>query len=609
MNKTIKQILFSLLLFLGSVTYGQIGDHELANFYYNNGEFDKAVEYYQQLYKKTENTSYLDRYIDCLIRTDNTKEAEKTLKKFLKKEPFYYQFAVQLGEVLEAAKQTAEADKHYQQLINDLPSSSSSVVELSNAFKNKNKYELALQTLLKGRKLLKDKYPFNAQLAEVYGTLGKSEEMIDEYIGLIEYSVAYKNTVQNIMTRYLSFEEGESKEYQLMREKLIERTQKHPNEPVYAEMLIWLFMHRGNYSSALIHAKALDKRTNGMGRSVLDLGIISKNAEDYTTARTAFQYVKGLGKDKPYYIQAEAELLNSLFIEVTQNRNFSQTEIQETELAYNEAIDRIGLSAKSFQLLLELSEIQAFYGNKPEAGKQTAQQLLKLPGASKLQYARAKILLADIEVLMNNIWDASLLYMQVDNDFKHDVIGAEAKFKNARIYYFDAEFVFAQSQLDVLKASTSKLIANDALKLSLLITDNLGLDSNYTAMRQFATADLLIEQHQYTKAFQLYDSILTYYPFHGLADEVLLRKSKAMQMQGKWSDAIPFLEKIYSIHGSDILADDAVMQLAQIYDKKLHDLEKAKEWYKKILFEYKGSLHVVEARKRYRELTETNILE
>jgi tetratricopeptide (TPR) repeat protein len=296
-------------------------------------------------------------------------------------------------------------------------------------------------------------------------------------------------------------------------------------------------------------------------------------------------------------------MLHASFLEITENKAFTPADLTQIEADYQKAIMRIGKNRESYTLQLEYAEILAFYSNKQELAKKVVDEAIHTSGISTLEQAKGKILLADIEVLTNDIWEASLLYMQVENDFKYDVIGHEAKFKNARIFYFDGEFEWAQSQLSILKASTSKLIANDAMKLSLLITDNLGLDSNLTAMRQFAKGDLLLEQHQYIKAFEMYDSILKYFPFHGLADEVLIRKAKAMQMQGKWSEAIPLLEKVYQQYGTDILGDDAVIQLAKIYDNHLIDKEKAKEWYRKILFEYKGSLHIVEARNRFRELS------
>lgn len=598
------RILFVLLVVVAiSPAMSQGNDHELANMYYTQGEFDKALGYYENLVKRSNNPFYIERYVECLVKTGDINEAEKQLKKIVRREPMNYQMGVLLGSVLEEADRKEEADKVYREMIDNLPSSSSAVIDLSNRFKSRSKFDWSLETLLKGRKLLKDRYPLNIQLAEAYGALGKTEEMINEYIGLIDYSVAYKSSVQNIMARYLSFEEGESEEYEMMRRKLLERIQKSPDEKVYSELLIWLYLHRGNFAGALIQAKALDRRYKEEGRNVLELGVIAKHSGDYKTARKAFQYVKELGEDKVYFYRAEKELLNTSFIEVTQNRSFNKEEISQTILEYETVLDRVGKNANSFNLILELAEIKAFYAGEPTSARSLLTTGLTIPGVAKMEIARAKLLLGDIEVLLDNIWEASLLYMQVDKDFKYDAIGAEAKLKNARIFYYDGEFVFAQSQLDVLKGSTSKLIANDAMKLSLLITDNLGLDSNYTGMRQFAQADLLLEQHQYERAFAIYDSVLTYYPFHGLADEVLMRKASAMQYQGRWEEAIPYLEKVYNLHGQDILADDAIMQLAIIYDYHVKDKEKAKEWYRKILFDYKGSLHVIEARKRFRELT------
>ena len=598
------RILFVLFILVAtSPAMSQGNDHELANMYYTQGEFDKALGYYENLVKRSNNPFYVERYLECLVKTGDINEAEKQLKKIVRREPMNYQMGVLLGSILEEADRKEEADKVYREMIDNLPSSSSAVIDLSNRFKSRSKFDWSLETLLKGRKLLKDRYPLNIQLAEAYGALGNTEEMINEYIGLIDYSVAYKSSVQNIMARYLSFEEGESEEYEMMRRKLLERIQKSPDEKVYSELLIWLYLHRGNFAGALIQAKALDKRYKEEGRNVLELGVIAKHSGDYKTARKAFQYVKELGADKVYFYRAEKELLNTSFIEVTQNRSFNKEEISQTILEYETVLDRVGKNANSFNLILELAEIKAFYAGEPTAAKSLLTAALAIPGVPKMEIARAKLLLGDTEVLLDNIWEASLFYMQVDKDFKYDAIGAEAKLKNARIFYYDGEFMFAQSQLDVLKGSTSKLIANDAMKLSLLITDNLGLDSNYVAMKQFAQADLLLEQHQYEKAFAIYDSVLTYYPFHGLADEVLMRKASAMQYQGRWEDAIPYLEKVYNLHGQDILADDAVMQLAAIYDYHVKDKEKAKEWYRKILFDYKGSLHVIEARKRFRELT------
>ena len=593
------------LLFLLSVfsVFGQSPEHELANLYFTNGEYDKALGYYEKFYNESQDPFYLQRYVECLTKTNNPKEAEKFLQRYIKKNPNDYLIAVYLGRFYEDEGRKDDANKHYRKLIDELPSNANAVLELSKVFREFRMFEWELETLLRGRKMLKDRYPLNTQLAEVYGALNRNEEMIDEYLSLIEVNPAYKTSVQNLLSRYLQFDGEEDEIYELTKERLVEKVQKNPNNLVYTELLIWLYAHRGNYAAALIQAKALDKRDNRGGRDVLNIGITCKNFGDYKSARSAFQYVLDLGLGTPNYLQAEKELLNTLFIEITKERAFTLAEIKQAEQAYEAAIARVGKSNKTYRMMMELAEILAFYGDQPEKAKALIDEIMALPQLPKLAVAEAKMLKADIEVLQDNIWEAALLYMQIDKDFKYDVIGAEAKYKNARIFYYSGAFEFAQSQLDVLKSSTSKLISNDAMKLSVMITDNLGLDSNLVAMTQFARADLLLQQHKYDEAFAIYDSIVKAFPFHGLVDEILMRKAQAMQMQGKWEEAIKYLELVYQNHGQDILADDALMQLGEIYEYRLRNPEKAMEYYRIIMFDYKGSLHVIEARKRFRILS------
>jgi tetratricopeptide (TPR) repeat protein len=265
-------------------------------------------------------------------------------------------------------------------------------------------------------------------------------------------------------------------------------------------------------------------------------------------------------------------------------------------------LSRLGKRNTTLDLIVELAHIEAFYGNKPTSAIQRLTEALTFPGLTDMQKAETKMQLADIDVLNADIWEASIYYMQIDKDFKYEPIGQEAKFKNARIYYYDGEFDFAQSQLDVLKQSTTKLIANDAMQLSLLITENYGLDSNYEAMFWFSKGDLLIEQHKYNEAFTYFDSIQTVYNYHSLGDDILLKKSYAMQVQGKWIEGVQYLEELLKYYQFDILADDAVFQLGDIYQNHLKDDLKAAEYYRKILFDYKGSLYTIEARKRFRQL-------
>ena len=606
----IKSIIFFLFLLVSMQGLSQMDtDVQLAQYYYNNGEFDKAVVYYQTLYSKSPTKVYFVRYFDCLIKVKNRKEAEKILKRQINSNRKDVELKIMLGLFYEEDKDIKATDKIFSELIADLSPNPTQIIELSNAFRSKNKIDYALKALEKGRKLLKDSYPLNVQLAEIYASNGDFDNMFKELINLLELSITQKSAVQNTLMRFIDFTNPESKEFISLKSILLEKTQKNSDNIIYSEMLIWFYIQSANFSAAITQSIALDKRFNYAGEYVLEVGKMALENRNYEQARKAFKHVISLGQEYPFYGEAERLNLNVRFTELTTNRNYSQQEIDETIKEFQQTIARLGAKRSAFELGIELAYIQAYFGNKSTEATTLLNELISLPGLTDIQKASGKMLLADIFVLQGEIWDASILYMQIDTDFKYEIIGQEAKYKNARIYYYDGEFDFAQSQLSVLKESTSRLIANDAIQLSTLITDNFGLDSNFQIMGWFAQGDLQLEQHKYAEAFSYYDSVLRAEPGHSLEDEILFRKAKAMELQGRWDDAIPFLEKIVSSFGNDILADDALFRLAEIHEIQKGDKEKALEYFKKILVDYKGSLYSTEARKRLRILRGEKVID
>lgn len=583
--------------------FAQTGtDRQLAEHYYSNNEFDKALPYYELLFKNEHSKYYFTRLYDCYIATKDLKEAEKLLKKQSNLNKADLEYPVLLGQFYEDQGEISKANDIYDELIADMRAVPGDVVNLFNAFKSKGKNEFAFKTIKKGRDILKSTYPLHFQFAEYYGAMGQTDKMIAEYLDLIDFNANYRTSVEQVMARQIDFGDSESKEFLLLKQELLTRVQKSPSNQTYTELLIWLFIQNKDFNAALIQTQAMDKRLGQNGQNMYNLGQICVQNNEYTVARKAFKYVKDLGTANMLYYKAENALLNTRFLEITTNRNFEQEEIQITISEYKSTIQRIGRTHLSLPLIMELAHIQAFYGNDAESAITNLTDALTIDRITDVQRAEIKMLLGDIHVLHGDIWEASLLYMQIDKGFKFEPIGHEARFKNARVFYYDGEFDYAQSQLDVLKQGTSRLISNDAIQLSLLITDNYGLDSNYTAMFWFATADLFIEQHKYADAYQLFDSIMINFPYHSLGDEILMKKSRAMQLQGKWTEALAFMDELLKYYSDDILADDAWFVKGNIYQNHLFDTEKAMECYKEILMNYKGSLHETEARKRFRKL-------
>lgn len=597
-----KRILFLLFLYLAPGLFAQTEtDIQLAQHYYANGEFDKAVTYYEKLFENSPTRVYFTRYFECLNQTKDYKTAEKILKKQISQNKADLELRILLGQFYEDTKEDSKAKKAWEDILNNVDNNPSQTINMYQLLVGKGKYEMAKQVLDKGRKLASF-YPFNFQYADYYAVTGNKKEMVREYLDYLETQPPMAEAIQGAMNQRMNLAEAESPDFLLLKEQLIQRVQKADAPIVMSEMLVWLFVQSRNFSGAYNQVVAIDKRNGNTGYRVYDLGNICLENKEYETARKCFKYVMALGQENENYYNALKSLLNARYREITTNRSYSKAEIDSTVSEYETALKAVGSNKMSVPISVEYAHILAFYADKASQAIDILTKLLEKGGFTDIQKAQIKMQLADIHVLSGDIWEASLLYMQIDTDFKYEAIGNEAKFKNARVFYFDGEFDFAQSQLDVLKEATSKIIANDALQLSVMITDNFGLDSNFQAMSWFASAELLIEQHKYDEAFSLFDSIQKNYPFHSLADEILFRKAKAMEMQGKWEKALDYYSDLLKFHGQDILADDALFNMGDIEENILHNKEKALEFYKRLVIDYKGSLFSAEAKKRIRFL-------
>ncbi len=582
-------------------------DLKLAQHYYQNGDFEKAITYFEKIYTSDQSKTVYNSYLDCLIETKDFNTAEKTIKKQISLNKKDLGIQLQLGFFYEMIKEEGKAKKTFNEVITLTAQNPTSVTEVFKIFVKEKKTDLAKEVLDRGSKQMPD-YPFQLLYADYYHSIGNKSKVIETYLDLLDKYPEYQQAIQVGMEAKFDFSE-DGPDLKEIKSAFLEKIQRPNSRFEFSEMLIWLFLQNKNFSAAYVQVVALDKRLRNMGARVMELGKMAIENEAFEEARKCFYYVIELGIEAPYYFEAEAALLNTRYVELTLFKIYSNEELETTLKEYKSVIDRMANSRKSFNVILEYTKIMAHYAGKKGEAITMLEQFIATPGLSDMQRAAVKMLLADFYVLNARIWDASILYMQIDNDYKFDVIGNEAKYKNARVFYFDGEFDYAQSQLSVLKESTSKLIANDAMQLSVAITDNFGLDSNYQAMMWYATADLLLEQNQIDSAFYLFDSIQLNYPFHSLNDEILYKKGQAMERQKKWREASIFYESVLSKYATDILADDATYRLAKINENHIKDKEKALFYYKELLFNYTNSLYSEETRNKIRELRGDQVID
>jgi tetratricopeptide (TPR) repeat protein len=573
---------------------------ELANQYFSSGEFEKAVVYFEKFYEQDAFNGYAG-YLQCLIKIKDFEKAEKLIKKQQRKFPQDPSIKIDLGSLYEAEEQPEKAAKVYNDAIKNLPPDINQVNLLGNAFTRRQLSDYSVQTYLQGRKVLKGAYPFSFELAEAYAQLGKFPEMVTEYIDMLDFNPGYLPNIQTILQNKIANDLSGGLS-DLIRQTLLRKIQKNPNETNYGELLLWLFMQEKDFESAFIQAKGLDKRLGESGERILSLGRTCVSNLDYSTAEKCFQYVVDKGPESTNYVTGKMELINTMNTRITSSGSYTQSDLLRLEQDYTSALAELGKTIATAPLVRGFAHLQAFYLYNTEAAIGLLNETIEMPNLKTQFKAECKLELADIYVFKGEVWDAALLYGQVDKDFKNDALGREAKYRNARLSYYLGEFDWAKDQLNVLKAATSQLISNDALSLALLITDNTNLDTTTEALLMYSRADLLDFQNKDSLAMLALDSIITVFPGHTLSDEVLFKKAQILKLKGRYTEAAALLQEITEKYGEDILADDALYQLGLLYEDRLSDKEKAKTLYETLLTKYPGSLFVVDARKRFRAL-------
>ncbi len=605
MKDLLKYITFLLLVFTTTSLLGQ-ADLELADYYYKNGEYQRAKLYYDKIWKSNQSNAVYENYLGTLIGLGAFEEAEKLVKRKIRSKRDDATAHVDLGALYLQFDQDEKAKDEFDQSIKLLEPGRSTTANLANAFIKLSLYEYALETYMKGRKTSNDGYEFHYEIANVNGMMGKYDKMVDSFMDLLITSPRYIQTVQNSLNRNLSIHSNDEN-YEMIRIKLIKRIQRYPDQTIYNELLIWVFNQRKDFASSLVQAEALDKRLSENGLRVMEIGNMARGSSDYLTARQAYEYVAAKGRSNEYYTTAITEMLEARFAELNEATAPDSSAYQDLASKYEDALTELGKTGETAIMMKELAHIYAFNLGEPEQAMRILEQAIEVPGVYGKVQAHCKLELADILLLEGDIWEASLLYSQVELKFKEDPLGHEAKFRNARISYFTGDFEWAQAQLDVLKASTTKLISNDAIDLSLLITDNFNMDTTTVPMMLYAQADLLTYQNRFDEAIAKVDSLLAEWPAHTLKDEILMLKSDIFMREGNFTEAQTYLEEVAELHFHDILADDAIFKLAELHHYMYADETKAMEYYEKLLTEYPGSLYVVEARKRFRALRGDNL--
>lgn len=602
--KTLKLILVSIFFLNVSFSFAQDKDNQnqLALLYYSKAEYDKASEIYFDLYSESHSEIHFTYLLDCYKQLKQYENAENLIKQQLKYYPKSYFYQISLAYIYNLEGKLKEAEDIHEKVNKKSVKQEFTCLDACKAYIELDMYARAKTLLLIGKEKFSHSVEFSKELTKIYFKQSEYASLIKEYITILLRDENELEFVEN----NLQFELLESPNEELkslLFDEIFQLLEKDPNSTVLQELLQWLYMQEGNLKEAFKYARALDIKLKENGKRMYELGRIAKSDKDYEIATNCFSYVLSKGKDDTYYMVSLKALAKTAQEKVFNSQNITNEDLLFIERQYVQAFNELGKNSFTSDIGIALAHLQAFYLSKTDAAIELLNEFINQPRLEVLEKAKCEIELADIYVFSGDIWTANLMYARIAMQYKNNEIGHEAQLKQAKIAYYNGQFEYAQALLDVIKASTSKLISNNAFELSQLISDNLALDTSSTALELFSKADLCLYQKKYSESIQYLDSLVNLFPGHTLEDEILYRKALLAKQQGNFADMVTFLTEITERFSYDILADNAHYMLAEYYNYVTNEKEKAKKHYEEIILNFPTSFYLADSRKKYRQIT------
>lgn len=591
-----KKILSIALLFLILLAHAQ--NEQLANNYFDRGEFEKALVSYEELLKSQEgNYNFFQRVVECSQQLQQFDKAQKLIETRLDK---YKQanLLVELGYNYQLQKNQEKANKYYNQAIDRIKKNAAEVYGIAYVFERKAIVDFAL--LAYKTAVEKDpKLSFNFQMAVLYGQQGNTSLMIDTFL-----EEAYRNPqnlpiIQNQLSRFMTEQEDVAFNDTLKKALLI--SAQKTQDVFWNDFLSWFFIQQKEYGKAFIQQKAIYKRNPDSFANIVNLGQMAIEDNDQDSAQEILTFVLDNTKDLELLIESHSYLIQMKIDHATEK------EYPAITAEIDGLIKEFGVSPYTLTLLKLQADFNAFHLNNPEKAKEILKNAMEMP-INRYQLAETKMELADILLYEEKFNQALIYYSQIDQDMSGDVIGQEASLKTAKTSYFKTDFEWASHQLKVLKSASSQLIANDALDLFLLISDNTVEDSLQVALKKFAHADFLLYQNKKKEALAGFQLILKEHKGEDIEAVTLLRIGKIYEKMGDFTNALASYDLIITKYKESIYIDEALYYSAEIYNVQLQDPEKAKPLYEEMIFKHEDSIYYVDSRNKYRKLRgDTNL--
>ena len=599
-----RNLFFFILLTISGLSIAQgtgekiiQNDYHLAENYYRESAYEKATLLYKKLYDSSPfNSNYLERLISCYQETGGFLIAEQLLKSKIKTNKDQGYLYVYLGYNYEKQQLKNKAAINYKIALNSIDKSTTYAAVIGGLFKEYNLLDNAVLAYEKAMKINKNgNYIF--QIAQIYGEKGNYKKMFESYIELVDSNDRYFNVIQRYASKYIT-EDSTNEANVLFRKTLLKKSASKPKD-VWNVLLSWLFTQQRDYTKALIQEKALFQRKQEDLSAIFTIGKTAFENNAFDASQKCFNFVIEKSNTKSEVINANLYLTK---IAVA-------TKSPEVKKLFLNIFKRFGKNTATIAIQVGYAEFLTFYKNKPTKAIVILKEALSYAN-SKFDKARIKLKLGDVLVFTGKFNTALIYFSQIQTQLKNHELGQEARYKIAQTSYFKGDFDWAKAQLKILKSATTQLIANDAVALYLKISDNEPVDSIPSGLKQLAKAELLAFQNKNDAALKELNNLFMQknvfvnglIPGEVIFDDVLFLQAKLLVKQNKYEQALVSLSKIIAADNQGFLTDDIYFMMAEIYHNKINNRKKAQEYYQKIIFEHASSIHLVDARRRYRKL-------
>lgn len=594
------KFVFILLVSLFSFSVqAQQNDSRLAYSYYQNKEYEKAAELFLQLYERTRSSSYLDYHIICLINGKQYDRAEEVLKKYLKTDNKNKDFLLNLGYIYEQQGKSKKSQEYYEKAIKALIPQATDIRNLGYKFRNIREYEWAIKVYLQGQELLQQHDAFTNELGDCYMMQRDYENMLTLFLKDLQLHPDNINNITSKLNFARSYDMVNNID-QAIEKRLAEILKEKEYNPIFDELAVWYALQKKNYPTALQHAILLNEKLENKLHLFCNVGRNAADANEYDIAVQAYQKVLEKGKENNnFYISARKEILNCQYAKY-QHEHAEPSLFRQVAQDCQNYLQEYHYTSANIDVALLLSDMYAYRLQQPDTADAILQKCIGVRYLNTNTLNQVKSKRADLLAFMDNPWEATILYTQIEKANPNNDIGYEAKLKKAWLAYYAGDLLWAKAQFDVLKEATTKLVSNDAILMSHFINLNYRENDENGELIQLARTEYLIYKHQHAQALPVLDSLVQY-AAAGIAARATLQKVQILSEQNLYPEAIELLTRLKKHSDEPHIQAEAIYQLANIHVRQ-KDLTQARELYKLLVSEYSGSVYSIEAGKRYREI-------